>query len=380
MHLGRFHSAVKGLADYYANLAFDRDLANATQQLQHFTSNKDVAHLNAFREQLHGLAKKAEEVPSSFLLPSVLALHQDLHVDEFVGRKLSERVYSAMNAPGMVAEEIVTAIGKLQSEFAAVVSQITGLESRLRERGVEQVSLEESEAEFGIAFPPELVGTTAKDLISEVAHLNRLFMSMNELLGRGAESPEVRTIAASWWQFFFELDAGQLALWTVALERIVQLLKSGYEIRKLKQDLEGKQEIIPEHFIPDLEKKLLQVFKIGISELAVELRAKSGYEGDAGRANELEVTLKQELLHLVRRVNGGAVLEVRVGEPEPPELTAEETEAESPEALAREKQLMRIAEAAQINDKLAALSYTTAQLEIREDLLLEAPAEADNQE
>lgn len=380
MHLGRFHSAVKELANYYSGLGFDRDLANAAQQLQHFNSNKDVAHLNAFREQLHELAKKTEEVPSSFLLPSVLALHQDLHVDDFVGKRLSERVYSAMNTPGMVTEEIVAAINKLQAEFAAVNSQITGLESRLRERGVEEVSLEDSEAEFGIAFPPELVGTTAKDLIFEVSHLNRLFMSMNELLGRGTESPEVRTIAASWWQFFFELDAGQLALWTVALERIVQLLKSGYEIRKLKQDLEGKQDLIPDHFIPDLEQKLLQVFKTGISELAAELRVKSGYEGDAGRANELEVSLKQELLHLVRRVNGGAVLEVRVGEPEPPELTAEETEAGSPEALARDSQIMRLVAATQANDKLAALSHITAQLEIREDLLLEAPPEEGHKE
>lgn len=378
MHLGRFHSAVKELADYYSGLGFDHDLANAVQQLHHFNSNKDVAHLRAFREQLHELAKKVEEVPSSFLLPSVLALHEDLHVDEFVGAKLSERIYTAMNASGMVTEEIVAALTKLQAEFAAIVSQIAGLESRLRERGVEEVSLEDSEAEFGIAFPPELVGTTAKDLIFEVTHLNRLFMSMNELLGRGTESPEVRTIAASWWQFFFELDAAQLALWSVALERIVQLLKSGYEIRKLKQDLEGKQDLVPDHFIPDLEQKLLQVFKTGISELAAEIRVESGYAGDAGRANELEVALKQELLHLVRRVNGGAVLEVRLGEPESPELSEEEAEAGSPEALARETQIKRLEAVGQTNSKLAALSHITAQLEIREDLLLEAPPEQGN--
>jgi hypothetical protein len=375
MHLGRFHEAVRELSVYFAGLEFDRHINKAISYIQTYNSNKAPAQLTAFRERLHELANKAEATPSSFLLPSVLALHQDLHVEDFVGSRLAARIHAAMDTPGMIVEEVVTELTALHAQVTNVIAQINSLENLLRERGVEVVKLEGSEAEFGIAFPPELVGTTAKDLISEVAHLNRLFMSMNELLGRGTESPEVRTIAASWWQFFFELDGAQVAFWSVALERIIHLIKTGYEIRRLKQDLEEKKGLVPENFIPELEAKLLQTYKDGVADLAKEMREKSGYQGDKGRANELEISLKQELLHLLRRVNGGAVLEVRLAEPEAPEVAEEEVEAGSPEAALRAERVARIEEVGQMNEKLAHLSHVTALLEIREDLLLDAPAE-----
>ncbi|MGE0348029.1 hypothetical protein [Hydrogenophaga sp.] len=350
-------------------------MGEALSQIQTFASSKDVSHLTAFREKMHEFANKVETTPSSFLLPSVLALHHNLHVDEFVGERLAQRIRGTMAAPGMLPEEVVDAVNKLRTEFSAVATQVSEISSRMRERGVELTSLDASDAEFGIAFSPDLVGATAKDLLFEVGHLNRLFMCTNELLGRGTESPRIRTIAASWWQFFFELDAAQVALWTVALERIIQLIKSGYEIKKIKQDLESKQDLIPTNFIPELEEKILTLFKTGVAQLAVELKESCQYQGEQGRGNELEVQLKQELLHLVRRVNGGAVLEIRLGLPNSPQDHPEETEAESPEGLLRSEQVERIAAVTQLNAKLASLSNVTAQLEMREDLLLEAPVD-----
>lgn len=86
--------------------------------------------------------------------------------------------------------------------------------------------------------------------------------------------------------------------------------------------------------------------------------------------NELEIRLKQELLHLVRRVNGGAVVELRVGVPAPEPSNVAGAEP-VPNALigagpSKEEVLL-------LNTKLAALSSLTASVDLRADLLLEGP-------
>lgn len=371
MHLGRFHTAVAQLATYFRELETDAHLSEAVSLMQAYSTSKSTDQLKAFREKLHSIASRVEKVPSSFLLPSVISVHRDLSIEEYVGAVFAKKIRNAMKAPGLLPEEVVLELVQLKTGLAEVVGDIEGLSARLENRAVEYVSLEPEAGEFGIALPTSLVGDEVKDLISEVTHLNRLFLAFNELLGRGSESPKVRTIASSDWQFFLQLDSTQFMLWSVALERIVNLIKSGYEIRKLKQDLEKQPELVPEGVVQMFEEKMLSVFKKGVADLAADLRQKCNYDGDQNRANELEVQLKQELLHLVRRVNAGAVMEVRVGIPIAPVNLPADVEGEDANGALRLEAQARIDQLVQLNEKLADLSGVTAQIELREDLLLE---------
>lgn len=370
MHLGRFNTAVRELQEYYQKLTFGEKLTEAISLLQQYASNKDPNVLNTFRTRLHDLALSAELVPSLFLLPSVIELFDDLSVTEWQGSSLGMRLRAALSSQAMLTEEIITALTELRDKYAAVVADISNIASSLKNRNVEALTLQGAAAEFGVAFPRELVGETAGDLINEFEHVNRLFMALNDFLGRGVESPKVRTIASSWWQIFIELDAAQIALWTVAIERIVAMLKMNYEIKKLQKDLEEKKDLVPAHFITELEEKLISNLRIGVAGLASELRKLSNPQGDVANLNETEVRLKLELLHLVRRVSGGAVLELRLA---PPDNDAIDTGPIPETEEERIAFMEKVHDHQQLNAKLADLSNATARIELREDLKLEGP-------
>lgn len=375
MHLGRFNAAIGELSEYFKKLELEPKLAEAIAKLQQYNSSRDQTVLVEFRTLLREVAARAEVVPSSFLLPSVVEILADMHVDEWVGIQLANRIRAVHEVQGLFSDEIVASLGKLRDEFVKVWADIAALDAALVGREVESEELTAGEAEFGIAFPRELVGETAYDLVTELSHINRLFMALNEFMGRGTESPRVRTIASSAWQFFLQLDAAQIALWTIALERIVSLLKNNYEIKKLQKELTDKGDIVPPHFVTELETKLLTNLKAGVTELAAELRAACtpAHGQSVADLNELEVKLKQELLHLVRRVNGGAVVELRLGVPSADVPNPESTEG-APSALVGHGSLKQ--EVLQQNSKLAELSSLTASLDLRADLLLES-AQAD---
>ncbi len=212
----------------------------------------------------------------------------------------------------------------------AILSQIPGWLGELC-----RPSLAPAHFEFAALLPKELVGESVNDLYNELQHIDRLFRALNELMGKGAISPIVKTISSSWWQFFLDLDSTQIAATTFALERIVALYRQNLEIRMLKRELEQKD--LGDDFLEIIDKKIEEKLKAGMNEIAREIREKYGANNDEARKNELETQLRMELVHIAKRINQGASYEVRAGLPEEPE-SLKEAEKEDPVRVAEYQQ------------------------------------------
>ena len=368
MHLGRFNAAIRDLRQYYAELDLVATIDRAVAQLQPYITNRSASNLAAFRSMLDDAASKARAVPPAFHLPSVTQLYADLGVADWNGARLADQLMSVGQGQGLLPEEMIAQLNDIRAEVVTVTTDVTTLATTLEKRGVEFEELQGDGAEFGIAFPKQLVGESVGQIRAELKHVDQLFSCMNELMGRVEKSPRMRTIASSWWQFFLELDAAQIAFWTVVIERIVHLLKTNYEIKKIVMDLNEKKDLLPDDVIPKIEARVLQNITTGVSELAHDLRAKFQNNNDDARCNELETQLKIELLHLVRKINGGAVLELRLGAPtdRPADGEGEPGAGDDPARVAAH-------ERAVLNEKLADLSRQTATLDLRLDLQLEGP-------
>lgn len=368
MHLGRFNAVVRDLHQYYTELDLGPTIDRAVAQLQPYITNRSASNLAAFRSILNDVASTARAVPPAFHLPSVTQLHDDLGVADWNGARLADQLMSVGQGQGLLPEEMIAQLNDIKATVGTVITDVTVLATTLKKRGVELEELQGDAAEFGIAFPKQLVGDSVGQIRAELKHVDQLFSCMNEIMGTGEKSPRMRTIASSWWQFFLELDAAQIAFWTLAIERIVHLLKTNYEIKKMVMELNEKKDLLPEDVIPKIEARILQNIKTGVTDLAHDLRDKFQNNSDDPRCNELETQLKIELLHLVKQINGGAVLEVRLGAPADQPVDGEG-------AVGAEDDPARVAahERAVLNEKLADLSRQTAKLDLRLDLQLEGP-------
>lgn len=369
MHLGRFNAAVMDLQKYFENLGAQRKIDQALAQLQPYISNRSASNLVVFRNLIAELVADAEQVPSAFHLPSVMQIHEDLKVDGWLGKALAERIRKAVKTDGLLPEEIIEKLTAARDELSAVVTDMSSLGQIMERRGVEIERLEAEAGELGISFPKPVVGEAVADLLGELQHVDRLFSSIKELTTQSRDSPKVRTISSSWWQFFVELDANAIVVWTLALERIIGLLKSNAELKKIAKDLEAKRDLLPDNMLELLSDQISTNIKLGVAAIARDIRSEFSAMEDKGRENELEVELKQELLHLVRRLNEGAALEIRAFEP--PDDVVEDN-AETNEARAQARAL-----AVGKNEHLAQLSGQSMSIDLRQDLRIQGPGDGD---
>jgi len=248
----------------------------------------------------------------------------EIHASNFVGNKLRQQVQEIISGTSFSPMEMLESLEAFSKSFGGIVATVYNVRAALATLGVEIDHVADGEYELGALFPRDVIGESLNDLTKKFDHLNRLVSAIMELQGAAARSPRIRTISASWWQVFLDLqsEAAVLVL-VVALEKIVALYKSNLEIKKLRNEL-AKNDLSPEITAlidAEIEKKV----EAGIEAIATDVRKKANANVDQARANGLEVQRKLELKHVARRLNQGAAYEVVAGPPqEPAELNADQ--------------------------------------------------------
>lgn len=323
MHLGRFNYAVMLISDSFEKNDFLQVFDQAIAQLQAYVSAPNEVNSLAFRKQIDALLAECGEVPLDCSAASFKQVVVDTGGEQYFGSGLERSLRDLFEKQSMTPSELLVSLQTFRKNLGRYVSSIKTISKELSELEVEFVELEQEQFEFGAMFPKELVGNSIENIQVEMEHLNRLFKALNEMMGKGAESPIVRNISSSWWQFFLELDAQQIAAITFAIERIVALYKSNLEIQKIKQDVEKNN--LGQDIVTMLNNKIDEALKIGMEEISKEVRDKFQKNADAGRCNELEIQLRMELFHIAKRINQGAAYEVRAGLPNKPKKIDEET-------------------------------------------------------
>lgn len=331
MNLAKFNFVVRSLTEYYEENDILSLLEEVTSSLQAHISSASAEKIQLFRTYLEELKKAARDVPHFSNLESFKSVIRETKGEDYFGENLESSLDSIVSNQGLMPAEILLNLTEFKKELSDYIDKITTLADTFEKLNVEYDEIQFGQFEFSALLPKELIGNTVSDINKELSHLDKLFKGLNELLGYGATSPKVKTISSSWWQFFLELDGTQTAAITFAIERIVNLYKTSLEIKKLRE--ETKTLKLDKKITDLIEKEIDKKIKEGMKKISSELRKKFQKNDDDQRANELETQIRQELILIAKRLDQGAIYEVKAGIPNMPEEPEESIDS-TPQSLA----------------------------------------------
>lgn len=338
MHLGRFNYVTWIARNYFESNSLLETLDQAIAQLQAYISTPTAESSKAFRSKVDFLLEACAKTPTGYNAASFKHIIADTGGEKYFGSGLELSLREIIEKLSMTPADMLGSLQKFRKSFAAYITSITTISDELSELGVEYEELESDQFEFGAMFPKELIGKSIIDIQGELEHLDRLFKTLNELMGNGSTSPIVRNISSSWWQFFIELSYEQVAAITFSIERIVALYKSNLEIQKLKRDAEKNE--LGADLATLIEQKIDAKLRSGMVEIAEKVRLQFQKNADNARCNELEIQLRMELAHIAKRINQGAAYEIRAGIPNKPKKLAEE-EKDDQKAILKHDEAMQ---------------------------------------
>lgn len=321
MNLGKFYYGVYELNTYYEDLGILAQIDKLINAVSSYIGSPSADTIQVFRDTTNETLQLVSSYNPEMNLESLREVLKETNGTDSFGPGLEKALREIVTNSGLVPQELLSSIQKLRKRVSMFSQHIKNVSNAFEVFGTDYNFIEEDHFEFGALLPKELVGESIEEINKELLHLDRLFKNLNELMGYGNTSPKVKTISSSWWQFFIELDATQIMAVTIAIERIVNLYKTSLEIRKMKAEAEEKK--LSAKAIEVLEQEIETKIKTGMHEIAKEIREKFQKNDDKSRCNELEIGIRQELINLAKRINQGAVYEVRAGLPEEPDAVAE---------------------------------------------------------
>lgn len=220
----------------------------------------------------------------------------------------------------------------LRGELGEFVQHLNNIVAAFAKFEIERDALEPGKFELGLSIPRYATGENVEDLSKELSWIDQLLKAFSELVGEGRVSPRVRTISSTDWQFFIEQTVLLGPVIAICVDRILAMLKTNLEIKKLNKDLENKN--LPEAITRQIDEHVQTALRDGIRKIAEELVDNFGKDSVSERKNELATDLTIGLLRLAKRINQGAEVEVRATPPVLPPPVANEADKSEQEAHA----------------------------------------------
>ena len=378
MHLGRFHAVIYDLAEHFKAAALPTKLEQCASLLDQYSASRVQAQLDAFRAAVETLYADSEVDDPDLLQPYAQQIIGELSLDALLSPKLNEAVARAISEKSFDPVGLSAELRQLATTATKKIGQIVSIDTAFGDLDVELERVAKTEAEVGFLLPREAVGETLKDLTAEFGRLGKLVRAVNELVGADDYDPRVVTISSSWWQVFLELDANQILVWVLAIERIVNLFKLNLEIKNLQKQLDDRE--MPREITDLIEREVQKRVRSAIHELASEIRRDHSKVPDDARANEVENQLRQGLYYLAGRMNQGAQIEINVGVPDAPKEPKPPAEGEeaSPEIAAQIAQAReQISRLRDLRTRARSASADTIAIDRSAPLLLTADLQPD---
>ena len=379
MHLGRFHAVIDYIGRHFDEAKLTEQLDAAAAALDQYAQSRAESHIAEFRTKLSAALDSSENVPPELLQPYAQQVIDELSVRELFPPRLRAAIEEITAANGFDSAALSAALRKHAKQYLVKITLVKQLDASLGGLSAEYTAVAEETAEVGLLLPREVVGETLPDLSREFDKISNLARAVNELTGQENYDSRISTISSSWWQVFLEVPIDQVALWIVAIERVVALFKNNLEIKNLQRQLGEK--LIPEKILNLISKEVEKKVTAELTKIASDIVSKFGQIKDVGRKNEVETQFRQGLYYLARRLNQGAQVEINVGVPDEPE-DPEVKEGETPEAAileANAKLRSRIAALRSIRNAAQSASETSLQIDKDAPLLLEDSKQSGNE-
>ncbi len=346
-------------------------LDTAATALEQYIQTRAESHIAEFRSELAIALDATDNVAPELLQPYAQQVIEDLGLRDVLPPVVRKTIDAIVAKHSFDSASLSAAIKKQAKAYSTKIVYLKQLDASLRDLSAEYTVVEEERAEIGLLLPREAVGGKLPDLSKEFDKLSNLTRAVNELTGQADYDSRVVTISSTWWQIFLDVPVEQIALWTLAIERIVALFKSHLEIKNLQKQLGDRE--ISENILKAISDEVDNKVKAELKTIAHDLVMQFGKIDDEGRRNEVETQLRQGLHYLARRMNQGAQVELNVGVPDDPEdPDVKEGESPDPAVLTANQQLReRIAHLRSLRTSAMNASETSLQIDGDAPLLLE---------
>lgn len=325
MNADRLNALLHLLRDDFQRTSLPQRMEQLSAALQPLTQDppRNQPNHRANRQQALGNAlkaalKAAEDSEIDDLSPAWTEMLKEIGFADSLGHavvdRLNESFKQAEITPNIVKEEVDKLKGEITQLNDAVSKGIAAFEAL--SIGSEQ--LDSGDCELGFMIPREAIDYRLDEFADECKEFDFIFGTFSEVVTGQRDHYRISTISSSDLSVFLESLPAVAALVATAAERIVAFYKQILEVRKLRSEM-LKQGVTKEEFAAIDES---QNSKMGdeIDALAKEIIGQHGGQHEAGRANELENSIRISLHKLANRIDRGYHIEVRIGAlPEPEE-------------------------------------------------------------
>lgn len=379
MHLGRFHSSIYDIDHYYKNTNIKEKLNSAITILENYISNRDDSSLNNFKLKIEEIKKQTYTIPEELLQPYNQQIIRQLGITNLIGESLFKSISKIISDNNFDINKTKNDLKYFSEILNEKINHIQNINDSFTELEVEIEYTQKDEAEIGFFLPREFIGDKLSDLSKEFQKLNLLTKAIVEITSDGESyEPTIRTISSSWWEIFISTTPDQIIVWTLVIERIINLFKTNLEIKSLLESLKTKD--LPKNITDDIEKAIEEKINKGIDAIAEEIIKSNKTPKDKNRLNELSIQLRQGLKYFAHRLNQGTQVEINLGIPEDPKdpVMKEGEEPDSNLLDAIKQQRQHISYLRGIRNKASLISNETTKSEHKSNLLIALSEDSDN--
>lgn len=379
MHLGRFQSSIYDIDHYYKNTNIKEKLNSAITILENYISNRDDSSLNNFKLKIEEIKKQTYTIPEELLQPYNQQIIRQLGITNLIGESLFKSISKIISDNNFDINKTKNDLKYFSEILNEKINHIQNINDSFTELEVEIEYTQKDEAEIGFFLPREFIGDKLSDLSKEFQKLNLLTKAIVEITSDGESyEPTIRTISSSWWEIFISTTPDQIIVWTLAIERIINLFKTNLEIKSLLESLKTKD--LPKNITDDIEKAIEEKINKGIDAIAEEIIKSNKNPKDKNRLNELSIQLRQGLKYFAHRLNQGTQVEINLGIPEDPKdpVMKEGEEPDSNLLDAIKQQRQHISYLRGIRNKASLISNETTKSEHKSNLLIALSEDSDN--
>lgn len=336
MNVGRLHTCLYLIKAEYDTFEIVKKLKNLHSSLQQSVSQPSEDATKNFKNNYSNLFTALSESWSNFESPTRIKTYDDIKVSSKIGQGLRDKIEKIISDNNITPASALKGISELVDEIEKFNTVIARVIIDFDFLNLEYEDIEPGEYEIGVSFPLKIIKSNLEGVSKEMNELDRVFKTFKEIAEDDTSSIKIRSISTTDMQVFLDSAPVVATLIATSLERIVALYKNILEIKKIKNELAKK---VPKKLITPVEEYEKEQIKTEVEKMSENLVDEFYKKKDDGRKNELKIALGKALRYLAEKIECGAIIDVRAGEPEEPEPS--EGEEETPTYKRAQKEYLK---------------------------------------
>lgn len=301
-------------------------ISGLTQSRQSDASNSDI--INSLVTQIKTFNKESF---TNLLTRSQTKVFEAIEGHEYFGTNLNYRIDDILSDNQYNLQKIIVELQKIMSEREKFIANITSIQEKLTDLGIEPHYFTEEIYEVGVIIPDTKNLHDAPVIEKQIHNWNFVLKTLNELTGNEVQDIKIDRVSDGCIELFFQQAFEVAEAIGTALTKIAVIYVTIREIKKHREGL--KQLKVPASETKAIEEHEKKLIDTGIDEATDEIVKKHSKKADPQRKNELKTAVNKSIRFIARSIDNGIEVEII-----PPYLGSDdEDDTDVPETEATKK-------------------------------------------